>query len=70
MSQDSRTLFAIASALVTVGGSMALFPKCSFFQVNRFGKKLGGAPPDTRVFGTILFLFGLIIFAIQFLVSR
>ena len=69
MSGDPSAMLVTGGALVLVGSVMAAFPRNPVLQVKDFGKRLGSVKSNTRSFGIVLILFGLMFFSMVLFVK-
>ena len=62
MSGKSSGMLAIALVLWVIGGLITAFPDNSFLQTRNLGGRFGNVKDNTKSFGIIIIIFGLMFF--------
>ena len=62
MNGKSSGLLVIALALWAIGGLTTAFPDSPFLQARDLGKRFGKVKDNTRSFGIVIIIFGLMFF--------
>jgi hypothetical protein len=69
MSGSSTGILALGGVLIALGGLVAAFPRNPILQARDFRKRFGNIKDNTRSFGIVLILFGLMFIGLVLFVN-